>query len=262
MSTKNLPTYQEIVIDFKEKIHSGYYRVGDLLPTEQELQSEYATSRTTIRNAISVLENEGYVSRQQGRGTMLLSRRPIQNLNYISSFTETLKERGYTAETGLLSIRKTHPSPMVASKLEISMEEYIYSIQRTKLVDGKVIGFLNNRILAEIAPNLEEKVDYLRDHGLYETLEKLYNLHLQSAVENISVHMSSHFENEIFEISDSVPLLKSERITQLEDRRIFEYVTTYVLTENYEYQVYLVGRTRFKNSLPSLDEAQKDGNGV
>jgi DNA-binding FadR family transcriptional regulator len=48
-------------------------RAGSRLPTERELASELKLTRTTIRNAMAVLEDEGVVSREVGRGTFLRS---------------------------------------------------------------------------------------------------------------------------------------------------------------------------------------------
>ncbi|MGA9859647.1 MAG: FCD domain-containing protein [Solirubrobacteraceae bacterium] len=42
---------------------------GGKLPTERELASEYGVSRTMLRNALTVLESEGRISREVGRGT-------------------------------------------------------------------------------------------------------------------------------------------------------------------------------------------------
>lgn len=46
-------------------------RAGSRLPTERELAQELQLSRTTIRNALALLEQESLVSREVGRGTFL-----------------------------------------------------------------------------------------------------------------------------------------------------------------------------------------------
>ncbi len=51
----------------------GSLRKGDRLPTERDLAAELQLSRTTIRNAMALLEDEGMVSREVGRGTFLRS---------------------------------------------------------------------------------------------------------------------------------------------------------------------------------------------
>ena len=50
--------------------HTGL-RSGHRLPTERDLAQALKLSRTTIRNAMALLESEGVVSREVGRGTFL-----------------------------------------------------------------------------------------------------------------------------------------------------------------------------------------------
>lgn len=51
----------EVYLGIKEVLREGSYRPGILLPTEVELEKIYHVSRITIRRAISMLEEEGYV---------------------------------------------------------------------------------------------------------------------------------------------------------------------------------------------------------
>lgn len=55
--------------DLLGKIRSGEYAPGDLLPGELDLCEKKGVSRTTVRQALNVLENEGFIERQRGRGT-------------------------------------------------------------------------------------------------------------------------------------------------------------------------------------------------
>ncbi|MGH2877398.1 MAG: FadR/GntR family transcriptional regulator [Solirubrobacteraceae bacterium] len=47
------------------------YAPGGRLPTERSLAAELAVTRTMVRNALGVLEAEGRISREVGRGTFL-----------------------------------------------------------------------------------------------------------------------------------------------------------------------------------------------
>jgi DNA-binding FadR family transcriptional regulator len=58
--------------DLKMKIMDGIIKAGDYLKTEPELCIEYRVSRTTIRDAVSSLENLGFVKRQQGKGVLVI----------------------------------------------------------------------------------------------------------------------------------------------------------------------------------------------
>jgi GntR family transcriptional regulator, transcriptional repressor for pyruvate dehydrogenase complex len=54
-------------------ITDRHLKPGSQLPTETDLASELYVSRTTIRNALKVLEQEGKIERTPGRGTIVRS---------------------------------------------------------------------------------------------------------------------------------------------------------------------------------------------
>lgn len=242
MDVKRSSLYLKIAEELKEEIESYNYKLGDLLPTELELERRFKTSRTTIRNAISILEKEGYVKRKQGKGTVIQDIKPAQNLNYITSFTETLEARGIRVETGGLTVRKITPSFKVISALNISKNDEVYLIQRTRIADGIPIAFMNNYIIASVVPNLEKKIEQLKKTGLYQFLEREYNLKLDRAIEKFNVYVSGPLESEILQLTEKIPLFHSIRTTFLDNGKAFEYVISVIRTDKFEYTVHLKGR--------------------
>jgi GntR family transcriptional regulator len=241
-TNKNVPLYLQLAESLKEEIISKSFQVGDLLPTEEVLQQRFSASRTTIRKAVEVLELEGYVKKFQGHGTKICSVHPKQDLNHLSSITETLVKMYGQVKTGTLTITKSKPNPEIQSSMEISENDDIYSMQRTKIVHGKTIVFIKNFLVAKYVPNLESHKESLIEFGLYETLEKVYNIKLDNAIENISVYMSGPLDSEIFEVQSPIPLYCSKRKTYLADGSLFELVTSFIRAEDFEYTVYLKGR--------------------
>lgn len=63
------PKYFNLMNDLKEKIVKGEIKAGDKLPSENVLSEEYQVSRQTVRKALSILEHEGYIYAEHGRGT-------------------------------------------------------------------------------------------------------------------------------------------------------------------------------------------------
>ncbi|MBP3604105.1 MAG: GntR family transcriptional regulator [Lachnospiraceae bacterium] len=61
--------YFKLMDDLKEQILKGDIKAGDKLPSENELSVAYQVSRQTVRKALSILENAGYIFAQHGRGT-------------------------------------------------------------------------------------------------------------------------------------------------------------------------------------------------
>jgi GntR family transcriptional regulator len=232
----------QIANTLKEEIENEKFLEGSLLPTEEDLEKQFNASRTTIRNAIGLLEKLGYVIRKQGKGTIVQGFKTVQKLNYISSITETLEQKGMHVKTGTLSVRLVKPPLKIISNLNINENENVYLIQRVKIADDTPIAFINNYLLPSKVPNLEEKVQSLQHIGLYHLLEKEYHLKLHSAVETISVYLSGPLDIEIFNIPKNMPLFLTNRITYLDDGTIFESATSIIRADKYEFTVYLKGR--------------------
>lgn len=67
-----LPTYVRVADDLRSKLGTPGFEFGSFLPGEHEIAAQYKLSRGTIRRALSILETEGLLSRQPGRGTLIL----------------------------------------------------------------------------------------------------------------------------------------------------------------------------------------------
>lgn len=93
-NTKKVPLYISIMEVIKEKIISGDYPIDSLLPTENELVEQFQVSKITIRNAIELLESDGYVAKRSGKGTTVISNAVFNKLSKGEPFTKALKEEG------------------------------------------------------------------------------------------------------------------------------------------------------------------------
>ena len=72
------PLHVQVMQIIKDKIRSGVWRIGDLIPPEKELCAEFNVARGTVRQALQNLEADGYLRREQGRGTFVTFGQDIQ----------------------------------------------------------------------------------------------------------------------------------------------------------------------------------------
>ncbi|AJQ96040.1 FCD domain-containing protein [Gynuella sunshinyii] len=70
VTTKRL--YQEIGIKLQNRMSSGQYKVGDRLPPERDIAEELGVSRSVVREAIIMLELQGFVEVLKGSGVYIL----------------------------------------------------------------------------------------------------------------------------------------------------------------------------------------------
>lgn len=67
-----LPLYYQVYTSLQERIRSDEFKTGDALPSERQLVRDYGVSRITVIKALDLLDNDGLIDRQQGRGSFVL----------------------------------------------------------------------------------------------------------------------------------------------------------------------------------------------
>lgn len=82
--------YYDIMEDLRKQILSGDIKPGERLPSENELSLRFDVSRQTVRKALQILQNEGYIYAEHGRGTfcseMLRHTRKSKNIAVVTTY--------------------------------------------------------------------------------------------------------------------------------------------------------------------------------
>ena len=102
LSLKHGPVtlYAQLANIFRDRIYTGVWKEGESIPTLDELTQEFGVARVTVRQAIQLLSDEGYLSSHRGKRTHVTWKAPaISNLPIFSSIG-TLDERpsGFSIE--------------------------------------------------------------------------------------------------------------------------------------------------------------------
>lgn len=100
------PVYTRISDYIMEKIQSGEWPVGHMLPTEMELCEQFSVSRPSVRTALLGLVNDGYLVRTKGKGTFVTTPQRVEESTvFIESFAEEMHKRGKDIQTEVLEFR-------------------------------------------------------------------------------------------------------------------------------------------------------------
>ena len=76
-----LPIYRQIVRQVKHAVASGRLAAGDKLPSQRDLAGELVVNHLTVKKAYEVLEADGIIATERGRGTFVTARVPGDLLN-------------------------------------------------------------------------------------------------------------------------------------------------------------------------------------
>lgn len=207
---RKVPAYMAVHDLIKKRIQDGTYPVLELLPTEPELEKIYKVSRTTIRSAMELLKEEGFVEVKQGRGTMVLDQRTIQDLNKVTSVTESLRRKGYDVRTKSMYIDIIPASDKLLKELNLSTEDSITRVQRIQLIDENPIAIMRNYIPTSLVPGLLQFTN--KFSGLYQFLEEHYELQIDSAHDKIFAKSADFAESEMLNVPPGTALLCIRRI--------------------------------------------------
>jgi len=71
------PLYMQLRDNLADKISKGEWKPGHQLPNEHDLAVDFGVSSGTMRKALDMLEREGFLVRKQGRGTIVLDKRAL-----------------------------------------------------------------------------------------------------------------------------------------------------------------------------------------
>jgi DNA-binding GntR family transcriptional regulator len=126
--------------ELRARIRAGEWRPGERIPSEPELARQETVSRSSMRAAITMLEEEGYVSRRHGSGTYVTHRPALPNeLGRNFGVSRMIASEGLQPGT-LEESSGTEPAPRaVAEILGIEEGERVSALRRVRTADGRPV---------------------------------------------------------------------------------------------------------------------------
>lgn len=227
MKTPVYVTFKEMI---RGQIESGALAPGDRLPAERELSDKHGIARMTVRQALAELVTAGLLYREQGRGTFV-SMRKMQQQN-ISSFTETVQQRGLTPETKLIAFSVCEPPAAIADMLGSKGE--VYRAVRLRLANGKPVALEEIYIPTHICPGLRRSD--LMD-SLYTLMTDAYGHKIASADSSMSAQLPGSKLQEDLGITRQTPILKVNSLYHTVSGVTLYYERAAYRTDMYEYNI-------------------------
>lgn len=130
-------TWQSVRAEVLDRIRSGEWSPGQLIPTEHELAQELGCARATVNRALRELADSGIVERRRKVGTRVAttpSRRTVLEISVIRQEIEaTGAEYGYQ----MLECGGSASPEHVAQALQIGMDDQVMSSRLLYLADGR-----------------------------------------------------------------------------------------------------------------------------
>lgn len=229
-----VPKYQLVQNELRQQIISGKFENGDKFYTEAELTKLYNVSSITVIRAMNELVKDGYLVRQQGKGTFVSRSRKGKLVEFSDIEIFPIEEENVT----VLSCEKGN-DPSILEKLRLDKNEHYYKITRVRTVDEMPYivqqSFIPSRYIQQVDAPLEHF------QSIYQRFKLDYNIHMSEEpfVETNQVSLPTPKNiAQLLKVPESEPTVLQIRTTQKNNNReILEYVESYKHWKYFKFEI-------------------------
>lgn len=228
------PRYRILYEQLRRHILDGVYKEGDLLPSENELCTINNVTRPTVRQALNLLTNEGFIKKHQGLGSVVQS--PPKGIGILS----------ITGTTSAIGKENLKTIPLVKPQVKSWPDDFIFELSNTERESGCIyferLRYVNNKpVFYDITylPNINLPrftSRNLKDASLFNILREHYHIEITGGRQNIRAIPANEKIQKHLKVKSRQPILNLER--RLDTNRIDFYVYSFLYCNTEEYRLY------------------------
>lgn len=207
------PSYLQIKEYVLDKIQSGVWQEGHLIPTEMALCEQFNVSRMTVNRALRELTNDDLLIRIKGSGTYVAQPKFQSTLIEIRSVSQEIRERGHTHSCQVIGLKHLKANRIQAAHYRIPVDTPLFHSLIVHADNGIPIQYEDRTVDARMAP------DYLdQDWNLITPNEYLVRVApLPKGFYTIEVQTPPASIAQALHISEQQPCLVMDRVTYSND---------------------------------------------
>jgi GntR family transcriptional regulator len=238
-----IPLYIQLAAYLRIQIQTGVLRPGDMMIAENSLCDILKISRTTVRQSMNKLVDEGLLIRYRGKGTFIANSKIKREINHLYNFTEDMKATGAKPGSKVIKAIVLDRCPdEIAELLKLpTVQTPVFYLERLRLANQEPILWERTYIPYYLC-NKIETYDFSR-YSLYQILNEAYHLEMYHAKETLDAVILSDKEASLLECTNNIAGYKISRISYLDSGFIFEYTTSVTRSDKCSFQFDLYKNT-------------------
>lgn len=228
-----LPLYYQLKEIILKAIKEDEFTSGDRLPSERELAEYHNISRMTVKKAVDILVDNGYLYRKQGSGTFITDYRESYSISPLLSFSREMEKKNLNYSTKILDFKKTK-NKEVAVKMNLAPDTDLLSIERLRSIEDKPFLLEKSYLALKNFSNL--KRSDLENSSLYKLFKEKFKYKLKKAEAEVEAVI---FNSEIaakMQLKEATLGLYFEQYSQNQENEIIEYTSAYYRNDNYKFK--------------------------
>jgi len=194
--------------EIRNAILAGRFAPGSQLPGEMELASILGVSRTVVRDALRILEEDGLITRRQGLGTFVRKSAILNNLSLNFGATDMIISAGMTPGTARVTVRAEAADNRAAEALGLEPGAPIVTIERVRTADGRPVVYSLDMLPRKLVGDVDElRRQAEQERSLYAVMNAQLRLSVEYGVTRILPVLASDDIAKALHIKRRSPLL-------------------------------------------------------
>lgn len=232
-----IPLYSQLMDILIHEIQSSMHEDEKIL-SEREICKKYNVSRTTVRQAFSELEREGYIYIKHGKGAFVATDKFNQNLQGFYSFTEEMKKLGRKPSSRVVKFEIITSNSDISRKMKFDNEELVYKFSRLRIADSEKMMLETTYVPYNMFPGITK--DDLNKTPLYDIFRDRFNTFIEYAEEIFVPVLANEDEAEKLNIEVGSPCLKISRYAYNINDKVIEYTISIARGDKFKYNIKLL----------------------
>jgi GntR family transcriptional regulator len=221
-----------------ELVEGGTYQPGDRLPSESDLAAQLGISRSTLREALLNLEQEGIIIRRHGVGTFIAPGYEHQldsGLERLESILELAARQGLRLRFDALEVREEPADQEMVDALQVIPSTPLTHVSRAIVVDTTPVAYMVDVVPASVLAQAD--VDNTFNGSVLDLLRQQADLHLAQAMANIIALTADASLAEKLAIEPGQAVLLIEELLFDDAGTPVEYSRNYFIPEFFRFHV-------------------------
>ncbi|MBV9782975.1 MAG: GntR family transcriptional regulator [Acidisphaera sp.] len=207
------PLYAQVKNRLVQRIGSGAWKPGEMLPNEFQLAAEYKVSQGTVRKALLSLEADRLIVRRQGRGTYVARHTRDNSLFHFFRMVG-LDDARLRPASVVLTQRSQRAAKLPAQLLSIAPGAALHAITRLRYFAGRPAIFERIFVPSELMPGLAVQPGVAMEEEMYVIYQERYGISIARASERLAAVAATAEEARHLDLAAAAPLLEITRVAR------------------------------------------------
>jgi GntR family transcriptional regulator len=224
------PLYKVLANQLQAYIQNGYWKVGNIIPSEQQIGEQFSASRSTVKKTLEYLTRNGYLERRAGKGTWVVDYYQTADTWVVTGisppypYPDLVRAEIFSHET----IINDHSNPILGA---FESEEVLIRVKLTRWLDQTPLTLVHSYMRPADAEKVLFEFNPQTDIYLYRILERLSGRTVSYIKETYEAILAVGEVADRLKIPSGSPLMLENRLAMDEQGVLLLGASVYTRTD-------------------------------